>query len=62
VMFVIYNYVSWGVFFHILPRTALAALPAIAIVAAAMARTRFGVAVLGIVATGLYLSAAISLL
>jgi hypothetical protein len=62
VMFVIYNFVSGGLFFPILPRTALAALPAIAIVAAAVARTRLGVALLGIVATGLYLSAAISLL
>lgn len=61
-LFVIYNFVSGGVFFNILPRNALAALPALAVVVAAMARTRFGVALLGIVATGLYLSAAISLL
>jgi hypothetical protein len=61
-MFVIYNYVFGSLYFHILPRNALAALPAIAIVAAAVPRTRVGVAVLGIVAVGLYGSAAIALL
>jgi hypothetical protein len=61
-IFVIYNFVSGDVFFNILPRNAIAALPAIAVVAAGAARTRVGVAVLGVVAIGLYLSAAVSLL
>ena len=61
-MFVIYNFVFGSLYFHILPRNALAALPAIAIVAAAVPRTRVGVAMLGIVAVGLYGSAAIALL
>jgi hypothetical protein len=62
VMFVIYNYVSAGQYFPIGPRNALAALPAIAIVAAAVPRTRFGLALLGTVAAGLYLSTAVPLL
>jgi hypothetical protein len=60
-MFVIYNFVSAGAFFPVLPRTALAALPAVTIVAAGVSRTRIGVALLGVVAVGLYLSAAIAL-
>jgi hypothetical protein len=62
VMFVIYNFVSASQYFPILPRNALTALPAVAVVAAAAARTRFGIALLGVVAVGLYLSAAVPLL
>jgi hypothetical protein len=62
VMFVIYNYVSASQYFPIGPRNALTAIPAVAIVAAGVARTRVGIALLGIVAVGLYLSAAVPLL
>jgi hypothetical protein len=62
VLFVIYNFVSARQYFPILPRNALTGLPAVAIVVAAVARTRFAIALLGIVAVGLYLSAAVPLL
>jgi hypothetical protein len=62
VMFVTYNFVSASQYFPILPRNALAAFPAIAIVAAAVPRTRLGVALVGVVTLGLYLSAGAALL
>ena len=62
VMFVIYNYVGASQYFPIGTRNALTALPAVAIVAAAAARNRLGIALLGIVAVGLYLSTAVALL
>jgi hypothetical protein len=62
VMFVIYNYVGASQYFPIGPRNALTALPAVAIAVAAGARNRFGIALLGIVAVGLYLSTAVALL
>jgi hypothetical protein len=62
VMFVIYNYVGSSQYFPIGPRNALTALPAVAIAVAAGARNRFGIALLGIVAVGLYLSTAVALL
>jgi hypothetical protein len=62
VLFVIYNFVSASQYFPILPRNALTALPAVVVVVAAVARTRFAIALLGIVAVGLYLSAAVPLL
>jgi hypothetical protein len=62
VLFVIYNFVSASQYFPILPRNALTGLPAVVIVVAAVARTRFAIALVGIVAVGLYLSAAVPLL
>ena len=62
VIFVIYIYVGSSQYFPIGPRNALTALPAVAIAVAAGARNRFGIALLGIVAVGLYLSTAVALL
>jgi hypothetical protein len=61
VLFVIYNFVSASQYFPILPRNGLAALPAIALVVAAVPRTRLGIALLGVVAAGLYAAAAVAL-
>jgi hypothetical protein len=62
VLFVIYNFVSASQYFPILSRNALAAFPAIALVAASVARTRLGLGLLGVVAGGLYASALVALL
>ena len=59
---VLYNYFADGLYFPILTRQALSAVPAVALVTASMASFKVGRAVLAIVALGLYVSAVATLI
>lgn len=61
-LFVLYEYLAAQLFFELNTRQALSAVPAMALVIAALARTRPTLVVLGFVAGGLYLSTLMTLL